>query len=376
MNILAINKFSNINLWNLKKDSEATQSSRFDLKMSAPLTKDTVSFKATPKAAKKALEANRSTVRSLRASMRDSYQKVNKMIENLFGDLRASEKYPQNPLADISCRLKSEDSIKEKTGTQECSSMQEIAACMTDIIGTKLIIREPNRSVVDAVLGRFVPLIRSGKLELLEIENKRPAIVKGLSETEASKYDYASVDFLNMFADIQDEFNKKGGSKNKVIRRIDDDFTKANYCAIHFLFRVPGKNPVVFECQVVGENVDKAKFVDDGLYKKLNGKNFANSTPKFDALFEPFTNPNFFAGEENAEKIVEDARKALNEYRGDVFLFQRNKAVSTVTKNKNKKELFLPIPYRVFPPEIEKKYKIYSEDYDFNNLYNIIMQKK
>ena len=65
-----------------------------------------------------------------------------------------------------------------------------------------------------------------------------------------------------------------------------------------------------------------------------------------------------------------------NEYRGDVFLFQRNKAVSTVTKNKNKKELFLPIPYRVFPPEIEKKYKIYSEDYDFNNLYNIIMQKK
>ena len=26
--------------------------------------------------------------------------------------------------------------------------------------------------------------------------------------------------------------------------------------------------------------------------------------------------------------------------------------------------------------EIEKKYKIYSEDYDFNNLYNIITQKK
>ena len=46
MNILAINNNSNTNLWNLKKDSEAIQSSRFGLKMSEPLAKDTVSFKA------------------------------------------------------------------------------------------------------------------------------------------------------------------------------------------------------------------------------------------------------------------------------------------------------------------------------------------
>ena len=375
MNILQVNNLQNFNnIWFNKRNNSVEQ--KYGLKMADPLSKDTVSFKATSKAAQKALEANRSTVKNVRAAMQDSYKKINRMIDNLFADLEASEKYPKNPLSKISCRLKSEDSIKEKTGTREITSFDEITATMTDIIGTKLTIREPNKSVVDGILGRFIPLIKSGKLELLEIENKRPEIVKGLPESEASIYDYASADFLNMFADIQDTCHKKGGSKKRVTRHIDDDFTKANYCAIHFLFRVPGKRPVVFECQVIGENVDKAKTIDDGLYKKLNGKNFANSTPKFDALFEPFTNPNFFAGEENAEKIVEDAKKAINDYRGEVFLFQRNKAVSTVTKNKNKKEHFLPISHRVFPPEIEMKYKISSEDYDFNNLYNILQKGK
>ena len=376
MNILAIDNLSNINLWNLNKDSKSEQVSNFGLKMAAPLSKDTVSFKATPKVAQKALEANRSTVKNVRAAMRDSYVKINKMFENLFSDLKASEKYPKKPLSKISCRLKSEDSIKEKTGTREITSFDEITATMTDIIGTKLVIREPNKSIVDGIIGRFIPLIKSGKLELLEIENKRPAVVKGLPESEASKYDYASADFLNMFADIQDACYKKGGSKNKVTRHIDDDFTKANYCAIHFLFRVPGRRPVVFECQVIGENVDKAKDIDDGLYKKLNGKNFAGSTPKFDAIFEPFTNPDFFKDEEDAGKIVEDAKNAIDAYRGEVFLFQRNKAVATVSKNKNKKEHFLPISHRVFPPEIEMKYKIHSEDYDFNNLYNILQRGK
>ena len=72
----------------------------------------------------------------------------------------------------------------------------------------------------------------------------------------------------------------------------------------------------------------------------------------------------------------EDAKNAIDAYRGEVFLFQRNKAVATVSKNKNKKEHFLPISHRVFPPEIEMKYKIHSEDYDFNNLYNILQRGK
>ena len=376
MNILQVNNSDILSLRLNEGKTNKIFTPKFNLRMAAPLAKDTVSFGATAKIANKALEANRSTVRNVRAAMQDSYQKVNKMFDNLFADLEASEKYPRNPLAKISCRLKSEDSIKEKTGTRDITSFDEITANMTDIIGTKLTIREPNKSIVDAVLGRFIPLIKSGKLELLEIENKRPDIVKGLPEAEASKFDYASAEFLNMFADIQDACNKKGGRKTKVTRRIDNDFTDANYCAIHFLFRVPGKRSAVFECQVVGENVDKAKFVDDGIYKKINGKNFANSTPKFETIFKPFTEPGFFAQEENADEIISNAKKALNKYRGEVFLFQRNKAVSTVTKNKNKKEFFLPIQYKIFPSEIEKKYGINSLDYDFNNLYEILQKGK
>ena len=372
MNILSINNF-NITTPFKAKNSQVKKTPSFNLYLAQPLGKDTVSFQATPKIANKAWEVNKDTARIVRIKMTDPSKKVFKMLDGLFDDLIATDKNPKYPLIMIGKRLKSEESIVEKTGSRKWKSVDEIIQYMTDIIGAKLVLRDPNKNSVDRVLDRFIPLIKSGKLELLEIENKRPAIVKGLTEKEASQYDYASIEMLKKLANIQNDFHKKGKSKQRVNLNLDNDFTNANYCAIHFLFRIPGKNPTVFELQVLGDNVNKAKSVDDIVWKILDGKSPKDATPEIKKLFKPFTDSNFFAEEENAEKIVETAKEKFNKYRGDVFMFQRTKA-SFPYSSKRKKEMFLPISEKLFPSDIELKYGLSSLDYDFNNLCALLQK--
>ena len=371
MNILAVNNFKLVTpIFNREQNRNA----HYGLKMVAPLSADTVSFKATPKSANKAFEVNRQTARLVRAGMTDSYKKAHRLIYDLFDDFLVSPKYPENLLIEIGGRLKSEDSIIEKSGSRKWTSIEEIKDSMTDIVGLCLVLRSDNKVKNDTVINRFIPVIKSGKLELLEIENKRPAVVKGLGGKDAAIYDYNSIECFEKLADIQDACFKKGGKKQKVTRHFDDDFTDANYCATHYLFRIPGRKPVTFELQVTGDNVKKGKKVDDVLWKALNGKHSADSTPEFDELMAPFTNKDFFAKESNAKEILENAREKMDMYRGDVFLFQRKKASLPYSRKKTP-EQFLPIQYRLFPCDIELKYGISSLDFDFNNLAKILQKK-
>ncbi len=357
------------------KKQNADNRSLFGLRMASPLNIDTVSFTGTPKGADKAWEVSKITAKSVRKKLQAPANRVFRFVENTFNDLVANEKYPKNPLTEISCRLKSETSIAEKTGSRKWVNADEIVKHMTDLIGAKLVLRDSNKAKVDAVLDRFIPLIKSGKLELLEIENKRPIEIKGLEGSQAAQYDYASLEFLKKMTQIQNDIWKKGGKKQKVKTRLEDDFTDANYCAIHFLFRLPGKTPATFELQVLGNNVNEAKHIDDIVWKKLNGKNSADSNPDFDKLFEPFVNKKFFAEEPNAKEIVDEAKAKFNKYRSEVFLVQRKKDPLPFSKRK-KTEVFSPLMYKLFPSDIEIKYKLSSSDYDFNMLQKTLLRGK
>ncbi len=348
---------------------------KFGLKMSSPLSADTISFTGTPKNANKVWEINKEAARSIRRKLAAGANKVENFMQSTFADLVASEKYPKNPLSEIGFRLKSIGSIAEKTGSRQWKTSDEILAGMTDLIGAKLVFRDATKNKVDSVLDRFIPFIKSRTIELLEVENKRPMAVKGLPEYKAAEYDYASIEFLNKMITIQNDVWKKGGNKQRVKKRLDDDFTDANYCATHFLFRLPGKSPVTFELQILGNNVNEAKHIDDIVFKKLDGKNPSGSNPEFDKIFEPFTNNKFFADEPNAKEIVENAKETLNKYRGEVFLLQRRKEPLPYHKKKPV-ELFFPLPYKLFPSDIEIKYNISSTDFDYNNLNKILQRAK
>lgn len=350
------------------------------LTMASPLLKDTVSFGSTPKEADKAWNITIQNSKLIRKRLGEAYKKVERFMNSTFDDLVASEKYPKNPIYGIYTRLKSDFSISDKSGTRKWTSVDEILESMTDLIGAKIVMRDSNKSTVDAVLDRFIPLIKSRKIELIEIENKRPAIVKGLDDKEASKYDYSSLGFLKKMINIQEEVWKnshKGGKKQKVKQRLEDDFTDANYCAIHFLFKLTGKNSSVFELQLMGNNTNEGKHIDDLAWKKLNGKSSSEDCPEINKIFEPFSNPSFFEeeGEEKAKEIVKNAKEKYNKYRGKMFLFQREKDPMPYTKKK-KIEMFLPLPYKLFPSDIELKYGISSLDFDYNNLNQIILKNQ
>lgn len=350
------------------------------LTMASPLLKDTVSFQGTPKQADKAWNTSIKDAKAIRRSLREAYKKVNRFMDDTFGDLVASEKYPKNPIYLIDTRLKSDFSISDKSGTRKWTSIDEILESMTDLIGAKIVMRDSNKSTVDAVLDRFIPLIKSRKIELIEIENKRPGIVEGLDDKEAAKYDYASLAFLRKMINIQEEVwknSQKGGKRPKVKQRLEDDFTDANYCAIHFLFKLTGRNSSVFELQLIGKDNNEAKHIDDVVWKKLNRKSSSEDCPEIDKIFEPFTNPKFFEaeGEEKAKEIVKNAEDKLNEYRGEMFIFQRQKEPMLYSKKK-KPEIFLPLRYNLFPDDIELKYGISSSDFDYNNLYGIWLKNR
>ena len=378
----------------------------YGLKMDEPIQQDTLSFKGSKvskatkrgvrllknametteavtkendgisnKVAEKSKEINRTTAMAIHNKVLISIKKVDAFLNNTFGDLVADAKHPDNPILKLCCRPKSTNSIQEKSGSREWKSIEEIFGGMTDLNGGKIVLRDTDKKTVDGVLDRLIPAIKSNTVELLEIENKRPKVVKGLPETEASQYDYASINMLKKLTEIQNTTWKKAGSKEKVAAHLTDEFTPANYCAIHLLLRLPGVPNGTFEFQIMGHNTDIAKQIDDLVYKKLDGKSPANCPEEFNNLFEPITNPKFFKHEteDRAKELSKNAKNTFNKYRREMFLFQRKKADMPYSKKTAKrKEQFLPIQYQLFPSDIELKYGISSLDYDYNNIARII----
>ena len=344
----------------------------FGLRMAKTPAVDTVSFRGTIKSGNKSWETSRKAAGVVREQAKPGVYAVQRFMKDLFDDFIADTKHPKNPLGGLHFRLKSVNSIKEKSGSRKCGNNQEIKNELTDLIGAKIVLLDSKQTTVDKILDRFVMPIKRQEIELLEIENKRPAAVKGLPEYRACKYDYAPISTLEKLAETQNNVYKKAGSRNKVNTRLDDDFTDANYCAVHFLFKLPqtsSRKAAIFELQVLGKNMNEAKKVDDFVYKILNGKAPQGCTPEFEKLFKPLTDPAFFEQEPNAQEIVDNAQKLFNKYRAEMFLYQRKKPDAPFSgKSRKETERFLPIKDRLFPPDIEIKYNLRTEDYDFNNL--------
>ena len=174
---------------------------------------------------------------------------------------------------------------------------------------------------------------------------------------------------------IQEEtWNGKKKVRNpKLVKYNFEDYTSSNYTAIHFLFRLPGENSQTFELQVIGGNVNLAKEIDDKVWKILDGKDIEKKYTSLVKRLRPLVDESFFSQEtpEYAQELVNNARALFDKYRSEVFLFQRRKAPRPYYKDA-RPEYFLPLQYRLFPPEIEQKYGINNEDFDFNNLRDLI----
>lgn len=274
MNFLAINNFKfNTPFKSNESKSSVVSASQFGIKMTQPLKKDEVSFKATVKVLNSRTNGVRlETAKKIHKEADLLQEEIEKFIRGLFKDV--------NCIQEIKGRTKTPESIVEKSATRNWNSKDEIFREMTDLNGVKIILNDSSRKSVHKVLDVLEKAIENGFLILTEVENKRPIAAKKLKGNLASKWDYSNPDYLSNLVDKAQKHNKKP------INFVPVDYTQANYPAIHFLFRLPGQKRV-FELQLMGKNVSKFKDLDDLLFKILNNKNVDKKYAKLKKAIEP-----------------------------------------------------------------------------------------
>ena len=333
------------------EQKQQRRTSSFGLTMAQPLLKDTVSFGATAKMLTSRKDGvSLKAAREVYAITETMQPKIQKFLNELFGDLQVTQFKPQNPIYKISDRAKTPESIREKSATRQWNCRAEILDFMTDLNGAKIVMRDGSKKSVEKVLSRFIEPIKKGKIELIEIENKRPKVTQKLSNSKKSQYDYASIDFLEQLQRIQED--KWASMKLKEKRKVRTDmfdFTEVNYPAIHILFKLPGEERP-FELMIMGKNVNAYKDLDDKLFKILNNKNIDKKYKPLVDVVSPLSEP-------GNKPLLE----LFNKYRGDAFLFQRAKKPTAFSES-YEIEYFLPLTEDL-PPQ-----------YDLNNLHRIMQE--
>ena len=270
--------------------------------------------------------------------------KIDNYIKDLFQDMLVTKYNPQNAIVEIKGRVKSDFSIREKALTRKWFTKDKILKNMTDLNGEKIILRDGKRECVHGVLERIIKEIEAGRLELVEIENKRPIITKSMEGREALKYDYTEIEVLDKMVNCM----KKKHPKKRVLYK-PVDYTESNYPGLHFLFKFP-KAERCFEVQLMGYDVALYKDLDDIIYKILGNKKV---DPKYDRIVEKIKKLN---EPQNAE-----IKEGFNKYRSNVFYIQRRKAPH-IRCDEKYTEYFLPIS-----DEITDDY--FRDILDMNNLY-------
>lgn len=329
------------------------QTTNYGLKMSPALSKDTVSFGATAKMLKSRSQGGVSlgVAKSISKAAEPMQKKAETFLNELLGDLVATELNPNNPVFKICGRVKTPKSIVEKSATRQYNCKAEVLDFMTDLNGTKIVMRDGRKKYVEKVLSRFLAPIERGEIELIEIENKRPHTTTSMKRYAKEQYDYASIDFLEKLQHTQEEKWESLGLKEKRTVRFDmSDLTEVNYSALHFLFKLPGE-PRPFELMLMGKDVHDLKELDDKLFKILNNKDIDKKYKPLVDIVQPLTEP---GNKEYLEKF--------NQYRGDAFIFQREKEPNVFAESLDAPAYFLPLKYNL-PPV-----------YDLNNLNRIMLE--
>lgn len=353
MNIPKINSLRFFQVTNNDTNNVSYPNTNFGLKMQEPIKADTLSFKATAKMLQSRSQGGVSLIvaKSISKAAEPMQKKAETFLNELFGDLVATKLNPKNPIHKICGRVKTPKSIVEKSATRQYNCKAEVLDFMTDLNGTKIVMRDGRKKTVNKILARFIQPIEKGEIELIEIENKRPKTTSKFKRKAKEQYDYASVDTLEQLQRIQEE---KWESLNlKESKRVNlnlNDITAVNYSAIHFLFKLPGE-PRPFELMLMGKDVHDLKELDDKLFKILNNKDIDKKYKPLVDIVKPLMEP-------GNKTFLE----RFNQYRGDAFIFQREKEPNVFVEKQDVAPYFLPLKSSL-PPQ-----------YDLNNLYKIMSE--
>ena len=348
MKILPVHSINILNINRPKKQAE-NDVSRYGIYLSKPLAQDIVSFKSTPKKLiDRSIAIPRKVANDINKLASERQYKVREYLNSIYGSFVATKYSPENIIFGLIDRAKSPDSIIEKAATRGWTTKASILTKMTDLNGGKIILRDGSRKGVNIILDILADSIKNGHVDLVEIENKRPIAAKKLKGHEAFQYDYAEPEKLEELCELTNKIHP-----SEKVNYIPADYTESNYPALHFLLKLPGED-WCFELQIMGYDVDLYKHLDDLIYKILNCKNIDKKFKRIEDIIAPLN--------EGGNLRL---REQFNQYRSNVFLFQRAKAPH-IRKNEKYVERFLPVSNEIEDSEMR-------EVLDMNHLYSIYL---
>lgn len=313
----------------------------FGLRMSEPLAKDTVSFKATPKVfLGRTSDIPMDVIKRMQEDAVKRQPRVAEYMNTTFAPLLVTADNQGNIIYKITDRVKSLESFWEKIQTNKWQTEEEVREKCTDLNAARFILRDGSREGVKATLDILSDSIKKRQIILKQIENKRP---KDVATTE---HDYADPKWLRKLCALSERVNP-----TETVDFLPDEISKTNYPALHLLLQLPGED-WVFEVQLIGYDVALYKELDDIIFKIFGNKKVDKKYKKLVDILKPLNEP------ENA-KIQEQ----FNKYRANVFLFQKIKE-PYIRKDNTFVERFLPVSNEIKDNEMR-------EILDMNNLYSI-----
>lgn len=253
---------------------------------------------------------------------KEPFQKLFQVLESGLKGAVESKANPNAPIAKngIKGRVKSPESIMEKVPPRELRRKNEIFK-MGDIIGTRIVLKRTSQKDFDLVFKELGKMVKSGKLHVIEVENYR----------NTPNDSYISKQTLDKFElDCQ-----KAGMKPK----ISSEPKASGYTAIHLTVVLPdGKYA---EIQIMGQNMERVKDIEDFFYKKRNGKLFSDKYQSIRTVLDEAMGKT-----KKLEKLDNFQIETLDRYIADSYAnaLRIDKMVTSNVRI-SVKDLFLPIPY-------------------------------
>ena len=308
----------------------------------APLTKDTVCFTSGKQDLNESDLSNGINLRTAKILYNDiqpAQRYLNKQLDKILGDLVRPEHGSgslSKPIEIIRKRAKTPESIVEKSATRSLGTYDEVKNGLTDLAGAKIVMADTSRDAVNKVIDRFTEAVENGKLKIIEIENYRPEPeINGVGEVVRT-FDYASPLALKNLKKACDD------KSDTTIRKVDED-RPSGYMAIHLLVQLP--DGFTGEIQIIGNEMERLKDVEDMCFKVKNGKHLPKKYTSVEKMISSLA---------NKEDVI--LRKEHNKYTRAAYLHQRDIEQNRNPRKKQETQEFLHIP------------EYLPEKLDFNNV--------
>lgn len=320
----------NFLIQSLKKNIQYNDSNSNKYPNLAPLKYDTVSFGV----GEKVLEAGAKRLpkkvgMDINKALEKPFAKFKWRLHEAFGDLIATEKCPELPLAGIESRIKSPESIAEKGGSRDCRNLVELTEKIQDLMGGRLEFRDVTKDAFQEVINRFEDLVKKGIFNITEIESY-----------------YAEPNLAYVSKRMLKSLVKTCQARNPI--RVVETQHPAGYHGVHITVQLPKDCDNAFaEIQLIGKDSAALKYAQDPVYKFEQNKNVQKKYAPVLKILAPLKGDD------------ETLKKAFKQYTRDAYIHQRRRKS-------------VPFGEDIMPPEFLDIPWFLPKDLDYKNIYEVM----